>query len=415
MSVCRRIGGRRYRVRALKYRFHGQRKRRLLLTGLHASRKARARQTKPATKCPAKPTLLCQLITWTCGLLGVRVGEASHPGPGHSNKRKAQEEVLTDDSDVGLASALLDVLQKFQNGSNPQNVRSEPPANKKGKGGQIPAPKGSKLARVLWQTLQAALTQGWTDQQVAQRLITKINKHVPTREGETPDAAPPATVANGNLSNTKKILGEKVFERIEKSAKDQAGKVTGMILELPVAKIKGLLADETALQSTVADALETLQQRKPRTWTDRARTSPTSGPFANDKGKSKGKGKPRDITHSMTCAMQIKPLEWSGQPTLTNLTKLEQALTDGNDPPGNLIISKDPDMVNKAKSMWAAYACSSKCLTVGIVSDKPSTSVSVCVFGGERKERAKLFHHSGSSSRFSKSEHKLVLFQFQLQ
>ena len=67
------------------------------------------------------------------------------------------------------------VLQQYQGQQNTRPHQVGPPVNKKGKGGPTPMPTGSRLARVLWQTLQAALSQGWTDQQVAQRLVTKIN------------------------------------------------------------------------------------------------------------------------------------------------------------------------------------------------------------------------------------------------
>ena len=55
-----------------------------------------------------------------------------------------------------------------------------PPANKKGKGGPAPVPSGeSRLARILLQTLRAAITHKWTDEMVAQRLVNKITRHAP--------------------------------------------------------------------------------------------------------------------------------------------------------------------------------------------------------------------------------------------
>ena len=107
-----------------------------MLKRLHTSRATQAQKLPHLVK-QAKPLpMVSQLITWVCGLLGVPVGEASHPGPAKiRTKRKAENEPQShDDADAGLANALLNVLQ-----------------------------------RVLQQTLQAALSQGWTDQQVAQR------------------------------------------------------------------------------------------------------------------------------------------------------------------------------------------------------------------------------------------------------
>ena len=74
-------------------------------------------------------------------------------------------------------------------------------------------PTGSRLARVLWQTLQAALSQGWTDQQVAQRLVTKINRYVPATHAEVADTPVEKIIPNSHLSNTKNILGERLYDR----------------------------------------------------------------------------------------------------------------------------------------------------------------------------------------------------------
>ena len=81
---------------------------------------------------------------------------------------------------------------------------------------------------------------------------------------------------NNHLSNTKKVLGERLFTRIEPAAKQNAGKVTGMILEMPVKAIKGLLADEAALQAKVHEALATLTRPKQDTWANVVRETTTS-------------------------------------------------------------------------------------------------------------------------------------------
>jgi hypothetical protein len=186
-------------------------------------------KSKHLVKQPKPLPMVSQLIAWVCGLLGVRVGEASHPGPAKiGTKRKAENEPQShDDADAGLANALLNVLQQYQGEPNTRPYQVGPPVNKKGKGGPTPVPTGSRLARVLRQTLQAALSQGWTDQQVAQRLVTKISRYVP--EKMTP---------NNHLSNTKRLLGERLYDRIAPSAKEHIGKVTGMILEIPVKRSK---------------------------------------------------------------------------------------------------------------------------------------------------------------------------------
>ena len=87
-----------------------------------------------------------------CGLLGVRVSEASHPGPANiGTKRKAENELQSHDyADAGLATALLNVLQQHQGQQNTRPHQVGPPVNKKDKGGPTPVPTGSRLARVLW-------------------------------------------------------------------------------------------------------------------------------------------------------------------------------------------------------------------------------------------------------------------------
>lgn len=73
-------------------------------------------------------SFFAQVVTWLCGWLGIRVGEASHPGPAGSraSKRKAETPRPDENSseDSKLAQALLQVLQNFQ--SSTKDV-SQPP------------------------------------------------------------------------------------------------------------------------------------------------------------------------------------------------------------------------------------------------------------------------------------------------
>ena len=176
LGVCHRIAGRRYQVKVRKYRMKGKIKRWRVLLRLRQIRRILTRRNKTAAKSVKPSTNFSKLVKWVCGYLGVRVGEASHPGPAQGNKRKAESdpEYVKSNVDASLAHALLNVLQQFQGHSAMQPAQKSPPA-KKGKGGPTPVLQRSQLARVLGQTLQAALSQGWTDQQVAQRLINKIN------------------------------------------------------------------------------------------------------------------------------------------------------------------------------------------------------------------------------------------------
>ena len=133
MGICHRAAGRRYRVKFKTYRFYGQRKRCQMLKRLHTSRATQAQKLPHLVK-QAKPLpMISQLSTWVCGLLGVRVGEASHPGPAKiGTKRKAENEPQShDDADAGLANALLNVLQQYQGEPNTRPYQVGPPVNKK--------------------------------------------------------------------------------------------------------------------------------------------------------------------------------------------------------------------------------------------------------------------------------------------
>ena len=184
---------RRYKKCKLQWRFLGKLRRLRMLRPKMAQRvPTRPRQAISAALRPndcaglrQNPvSLLAQPVTWLCGWLGIRVGEASHPGPAGSRatKRKAETQRVVDNSsdDSKLAFALLKVLQDFQSSAKDGSEPAQP-SNKKGKGGTTPPRKtgGSPLARILLQTHQAAITHGCSDQEVATRMINEITRHGP--------------------------------------------------------------------------------------------------------------------------------------------------------------------------------------------------------------------------------------------
>mmetsp|Transcript_46996 Transcript_46996/g.124463 ORF Transcript_46996/g.124463 Transcript_46996/m.124463 type:complete len:514 (-) Transcript_46996:97-1638(-) len=59
----------------------------------------------------------------------------------------------------------------------------------------------------------------------------------------------------------KQMLGEKIFAKVYKINPEQAGKITGMMLELHNSELLGLLDDPTSLQSKVATATQVLRSR----------------------------------------------------------------------------------------------------------------------------------------------------------
>jgi hypothetical protein len=243
-----------------------------------------------------------KIISWLVSWLGCRVGEASHPGPGRGSgggaratKRKAETiESNEDRSDSGLAAALLEFVQQHQR-RGPQT--STGPPNKKGKGGPQPEKQaGSPLARILLQTLQAALRQGLPDDVVANRVINKITRHGPSESGgdfdvktqKTSFAQADTNSAKAPLSGTKQQLGEHLFPKISKVSW-QAGKVTGMLLEAPVNDIKRWLDSDTLLREKVREAESCLRNTGKDTWADKVKSTPDLTPHAVKTKGGKGK------------------------------------------------------------------------------------------------------------------------------
>ncbi|KAK0522835.1 Protein phosphatase PP2A regulatory subunit B [Tilletia horrida] len=69
-----------------------------------------------------------------------------------------------------------------------------------------------------------------------------------------------AALANASPEDQKQMLGEAIYPKIAESRPEQAGKLTGMILELPVSELLHLLEDPEALDAKVLEALDVLRQ-----------------------------------------------------------------------------------------------------------------------------------------------------------
>lgn len=55
------------------------------------------------------------------------------------------------------------------------------------------------------------------------------------------------------------MLGEQLYPLVERVERDQAGKVTGMLLEMDQNEVLHLIESPDALQKKVAEAMEVLQ------------------------------------------------------------------------------------------------------------------------------------------------------------
>lgn len=91
---------------------------------------------------------------------------------------------------------------------------------------------------------------------------------MPGRPGAPPAGAPAgapdtlnaATLANASPEEQKQMLGEAIYPKIAASQPQLAGKLTGMILELPVGELLHLMEDDEALNGKVDEALTVLRE-----------------------------------------------------------------------------------------------------------------------------------------------------------
>ena len=95
---------------------------------------------------------------------------------------------------------------------------------------------------------------------------------------EAPGALTAAALAKASPDEQKQMLGEAIYPKVAASQPELAGKLTGMILELPVTELLHLLEESEALDAKVSEALEVLkeyQQNEPAAPEAEAETSAT--------------------------------------------------------------------------------------------------------------------------------------------
>jgi polyadenylate-binding protein len=77
---------------------------------------------------------------------------------------------------------------------------------------------------------------------------------------EAPGALTAAALAKASPDEQKQMLGEAIYPKVAASQPELAGKLTGMILELPVTELLHLLEESEALDAKVSEALEVLKE-----------------------------------------------------------------------------------------------------------------------------------------------------------
>eukprot|EP00435_Cladocopium_sp_Y103_P046793 s1103_g13.t1 len=262
-----------------------------------------------------------------------RIGEASNPGPECN-------------SEQSLATSLLAVLEQFRSKQSDNKTTGEPQVKRK------PA-----LASILLQCLQAAVAQGWSDEQVADRMVEKIHKHVGAsveNVNTTPDSVGNSRFVRQSFY-TQKPKPREIWKDYQKDFPELESK--------PQPKSKG-----KGLSATAANAAYPLRK-------------------GERKGKGKGKqvapavkGPPPSAPASAKCASFLAAAEWTAPVTLVSFSQFRKALDNGDSNlPGNILLTRDPDVVSQLQDLWSAHAVSHT-LTVGLKTSHSSPGPLVSVW-----------------------------------
>eukprot|EP00435_Cladocopium_sp_Y103_P075810 s59_g65.t1 len=270
----------------------------------------------------------------------VRVGEAAHPGPAgtRTSVRKRQERSWTLDEtgqgqadDSKLAAALLQVLSAHTGCKQPHTAQ-EPP-RKKGKGIGSQTGQQSRLAQSLLQMLQAAVVHNWSDDQIISKLTAKLDR-----------------VAHDN--STKPSQTETRQTKVRRVTFDD----TRDFPPLPKSELKARVEFGSKGAKSAAKGNPKPILKKPE-------VSPETT-VRHEKGASRPAasysqtGLHKDMSRSpqkSRYAVKIIDREWSGDPIITSIPKILDALKEGTKVPGNLIFTGDETVVDEVRQIWAAY------------------------------------------------------------
>eukprot|EP00438_Fugacium_kawagutii_P030759 Skav215264 [mRNA] locus=scaffold2881:38182:47134:+ [translate_table: standard] len=283
---------------------------------------------------------------------GCRVGEAKNPGPGASaaTSRKRAQKLHPPDSnpESELAQQLMQVLNNFS-GKQAQSshaAESLPPA-RKGKGGPVPV-KHTSLIHSLYQILQSAVDNQWSDDQIVSRLTTKLSK-VGNSTAESDGAQPARQVRFQDEEFPPLRPGPKSSQN---TRPDLSARPTRPGKPAAVQSPKG----GKPQVSHFADLHRTRNVETSR---------PTKARFA----------------------AKVLDHEWSGDPIITSIPRILSALKDGKVIPGNLVISGDEQVAEELKQIWSAYDLSDD-MTVGIIAPPNSVGPSLSLWWSLDRKRA---------------------------
>ena len=302
---------------------------------------------------------LCLL--WICQLAwdphtGVRIGEASNPGPGPGANTEAS-----------LREALLTVLQSFA---------------------QTPSPPKSTVDRRVFvadtaedPTAQASRTGNGPHGGKGKRQGGSKGKGQggDTTSNPRPLTPTPPRAQDGNEQS----LHHKLLAILSKAAQDSWSDAS-----LAQAMIKELQSEATVIPSpsprTVKGQDEgAVKGRKPLAKREASETTKGKGKQAASR-HGKGKSKVPQHRSAPASASRVLASEWDTKPELTDVAEISKSLNQGEPLPGNLIIARDRAIIEEIEAIFSAFDVSAP-LSIAVVNPALPNLPTVAVWWGQKK------------------------------
>ena len=265
--------------------------------------------------------------------VGCRVGEATNPGPGGSqaSARKRAKNQQGQSQEAGLAAQLMGVLENFQAG----------PKHKRAKIKSDNDSSGNQLANTLLAILNNAVQRNWSDTKVAASMIEHLEPFVYHNDQSQDEWEESGGYAQGNQFHEDAMQ----FETWQKGSYnghnswyydraswwDKTGQQTSF-------------SDESTTVTAAANAVS-------------AKTSWTGLRFG----------------------AKVSAQEWSVPTQLGTVNQIRKALEQGQTVTQNLVITKDPSVVDEIQQLWNAFE-QTQPLTVATVVSNDQTGPTVSVW-----------------------------------
>ena len=225
-------------------------------------------------------------------------------------------------------------------------TRSWPPLSCQCFRGKVREPLREKtslpsLAVILSQTLKSAIDLGWSDDMVAERMSKKIQQHMCT-----PASAP-------QVGHPRQQRQSFYCQDFDVSNWDYQS-------DFPP-----LEPEKTIKETIKGGGLVTKGKGKGKP----PREDPTWNATEVTPNKNKTSGQP----HGQRCAKSCDLNEWQANAKLTTIQQIKRALENGECQPGNLVLTRDTEVLTELQNIWAAHDLGSHALTVGVLAAPMST------------------------------------------